>query len=51
MPTLLALLLASCAAFLVSRLPLPPWAAIILATVLWLVVYIATRRLLRALRP
>lgn len=51
MPTFLALLLASCAAFVLSRLPLPLWAELILGTALWLVVYIVTRRLLRALRP
>ncbi len=51
MPTLLALLLASCAGFLTSRLPLPLWAELILSSAVWLVVFIATKRVLGQLRP
>ncbi len=51
MPTLLALLLASCASFLISRLPLPSWGLLILTTVAWLVVFIYAKKVLRSLRP
>lgn len=51
MPTLLALLLASCAGFLTSRLPLPAWGTFILAPVVWLVVFISVKKFLLSLRP
>ncbi len=51
MPSFLALILASCAGFLTNRLPLPFWVANILATAVWLAVFIYTKRLLRNLRP
>lgn len=53
MPTLLALTLASCAGFLISRIPLdlPIWAELILSAAAWLVVFIFTKRLLGNLRP
>lgn len=51
MPTILALLLASCASFLITRLPLPLWFEFILSSAVWLVVFIFTRKLMQELRP
>lgn len=51
MPTVLALLLASCASFLVSRLALPSWGIFIIATVVWLVVFIYVKKFLLSIRP
>lgn len=51
MPTFLALLLAGCAGFLTTRLPLPPWMGYILSSVVWVAVFIFTKKLLRNLRP
>jgi hypothetical protein len=51
MPSFLALLLASCASFLISRLPLPLWLEFILASAVWLVVFIFAKKFLRSLRP
>lgn len=51
MPTLLAMLLASCASFLTTHLPLPPWMGYILSSGVWVVVFIFTKQFLRTLRP
>ncbi len=51
MPTLFALLLASCGSFLVGKLIDPLWLAIPVSTLVWLVLYIYVRKILRDLRP
>ncbi len=53
MPTLLALLLASCVSFLFGQIPLglPLWIHTLLAAPLWLVVFIAMKKMLSKLRP
>lgn len=51
MPTILAMLLASTTSFIISRLPLPIWIEFILASLVWLAVFIITKKLLRDLRP
>ncbi len=53
MPTFFALLLASCISFLTGRIPLhlPMWVDFFLASAVWLVVFIFTKKILQNLRP
>ncbi len=51
MPTFLAVLLATCGSFLVGKLCASLWLSIPVSSVVWLIIYIFTRRLLQNLRP
>jgi hypothetical protein len=51
MPTLLATILSSCGSFLVGKLIEPLWLSIPVSTVVWLIIYIYMRKLLRDMRP
>ncbi len=51
MPTLLAILLASCASFAVGKLFSSLYLSIPISTLVWLIIYIFTRKFLNNLRP